>query len=159
MPVKGQPIPPGHHTLTPHLTVRDAARAIEFYKQAFGAKELFRSPGPDGKSIMHAQLQIGDSMIMLNDEFPGMSCLSPQHFKGSPVTIHLFVPNADETFDRAVRAGAQVTMPITDMFWGDRYGRVRDPFGHEWSIATHQYDLTPEELQQAAAAAFSQMKP
>ena len=142
------PIPPGMHTVTPHLICAEAADAIEFYKKAFGAIELSRMPGNDGK-IMHASLRIGDSVIMLNEEMPQWCSFGPKHLEGSPVTIHLYVENVDAVFEQAVRAGAKVTMPIDDMFWGDRYGKVEDPFGHQWSIATHQRDPSPEEMQKA----------
>jgi PhnB protein len=150
-------VPQGFHTVTPHLVVRGASEAIEFYKKAFGARELGRSPGPDGKSIMHAMVQIGDSRIFLNDEFPGMGAISPLGLKGSPVTIHLYVEDADRVFQQAVQAGAKVAMPLADQFWGDRYGIVIDPYGHHWSIGSHIKDMTPEEMQKAAAAAFAQM--
>src|SRR5258708_5146533 len=126
-------IPDGMHTLTPHLTVKNAAKAIDFYKQAFGAMELGRHPMPDGR-LMHAMLKIGDSLLMLNDEFPEMGgCGGPVGL--SPVTIHIQVEDADACFNKAVGAGATVKMPPMDMFWGDRYAKVTDPFGHEWSIA------------------------
>jgi uncharacterized glyoxalase superfamily protein PhnB len=141
-------IPEGMHTVTPHLICAGAADAIEFYKKAFGATELSRMPGPDGK-VMHASIRIGDSVIMLNDEMPDWGTLGPKSLKGSPVTIHLYVENADATFDRAVKAGAKVTMPLDDMFWGDRYGKVEDPFGHQWSIGTHMRDVSPDEMQKA----------
>ena len=130
------PIPQGMHTVTPHLICAEATEAIEFYQKAFGAVELSRMPGKDGK-IMHASLRIGDSVIMLNEEMPQWGSFGPKHLKGSPVTIHLYVENVDAFFEQAVSAGAKVTMPIDDMFWGDRYGKVEDPFGHQWSIATH----------------------
>lgn len=151
-----KPVPEGFHTVTPHLIVRNAGAAIEFYKQAFGAEELFRMPGMDGKSVMHAELRIGDSTIMLCDEFPEMGAKSPEALGGSPVTVHLYVTDADKAFSQAVEAGATATMPLQDMFWGDRYGKVSDPYGHQWSIATHIADLTPEEIGQRAAAAFSE---
>ncbi|RMF77856.1 MAG: VOC family protein [Planctomycetota bacterium] len=149
------PIPEGHHTLTPHLTVKNAAEAIEFYKKAFSAEEVMRIPGPDGRTIMHAELRIGDSMVYLANEFPEHGCVGPASLGGSPVTLHLYVPDIDGAFDQAVKAGAQVRMPVADMFWGDRYGQVVDPFGHVWSIATHKEDLTPEQCAQRAAAAMS----
>lgn len=145
-----QPIPPGMHTVTPHLICAGAADAIEFYKKAFDATELSRMPGPDGK-VMHASIRIGDSVIMLNDEMPDWGTLGPKSLRGSPVTVHLYVENADEFFNQAVRAGAKVTMPIADMFWGDRYGKVEDPFGHQWSIGTHVRDVSPEEMEKAMA--------
>jgi PhnB protein len=152
---KSKPIPEGHHTITPHLVIRDAAKAIDFYKKAFGAVELGRMPMPDGK-IMHADLKIGDCHLFLAEEFPGMS-KSPLALGGSPVTLHLYVEDVDSFFQRAVGAGAKVKMPIADMFWGDRYGQLADPFGHEWSIATHKEDPTPEEMKKRAEAAMAQM--
>ncbi len=157
MTTKAKPIPDGFHTITPYLTIRDAARAIDHYKKAFGARELVRMPSPDGKRIMHAELKIGDSLLMICDECPEMGARSPQALGGTPAALHLYVENVDQTFDQAVRAGAQPLMPVMDMFWGDRYGKLRDPFGHEWGLATHQRDLTPEEMKKAAAAAFSKM--
>ena len=139
------PIPDGFHTLTPHLTVRDGAAAIEFNKNALGAVEVNRHPGPDGKSIMHALLRVGDFHFMLNDEWPEMGAKGPQSLGGSPVYLNLYVRNVDEAFARAVAAGAKVTMPLADMFWGDRYGQLEDPFGHKWSLATHIEDVSPEE--------------
>jgi uncharacterized glyoxalase superfamily protein PhnB len=132
-------------SVTPHLVCNGAADAIEFYKNAFGAIELARLPMPDGK-IAHAMMRIGDSAIMLNDEFPEWGSVSPVTLKGTPVTVHLYVPDADAQFQRAVDAGATVKMPLADMFWGDRYGVLEDPFGHRWSIATHMRDVPPEEL-------------
>lgn len=149
---KVDPVPNGMHTVTPHLVCAGAADAIEFYKNAFGAEELFRLPMPDGR-IMHASVRIGDSMIMLVDEMPEWKCLSPKTLDHSPVTIHLQVPDADAFFAQAVKAGAVVKMPLADMFWGDRYGIVVDPSGHHWSIATHVKDVTPEEMQKASAGA------
>jgi PhnB protein len=140
-----KPIPDGMRSLTPHLVCNGAAEAIEFYKKAFGAVEEMRLPGPDGK-LMHACVRIGDSALMLTDEWPDMGALGPKSLKGSPVTIHLYVPDVDATVGQAVAAGAKVTMPVADMFWGDRYGTLEDPFGHHWSVATHTRDLTPEEI-------------
>ncbi len=145
-----KPIPEGMHSLTPHLICNGAAAAIEFYKAAFGAVELTRVPGPGGK-LMHASVRIGDSALMLVDEAPEWEMFGPTALKGSPVTIHLYVKDVDATVAQAVAAGARVTMPVAEMFWGDRYGTLEDPFGHRWSVATHTQDLTPEELQQAAA--------
>jgi PhnB protein len=139
-------IPDGMHSITPHIICAGASEAIEFYKKAFNAKELMRLPGPNGK-LMHASVQIGDSQLMLAEENPQWSALGPKTLKGSPITIHLQVENADETMAQAVAAGAKITMPIADMFWGDRYGQLEDPFGHRWSIATHTRDVTPEEMQ------------
>ncbi len=143
-----KPIPEGMHTVTPHLVCAGAAEAIEFYKRAFGAVEMARMPGPQGK-LVHAMIRIGDSVVMLVDEFPEMGALSPSSLKGSPVTIHLYVDNADAAAERAVKAGAKITMPVAEQFWGDRYGQLVDPFGHRWSIATHVRDVSPEEMQQA----------
>ena len=142
------PIPEGMHTVTPHLICAGAAEAIEFYKKAFGAVELSRMPGPDGK-IMHASFRIGDSVIMLNEEMPQWESFGPKTLNGSPVRIHLYVENADAAFEQAVRAGAKVTMPLDDMFWGDRYGKLEDPFGHQWSIGTHVREVGPEEMRKA----------
>jgi PhnB protein len=136
------------HTVTPLLTCADAAAAIEFYRKAFNAQEVSRLPGPDGK-LMHASIRIGDSTVMLTDEFPQMGGLGPKTLKGSPVTIHLYVEDADAVAERAVAAGATITMPVQEMFWGDRYGQLEDPFGHRWSVGTHVRDVTPEEMQQA----------
>jgi uncharacterized glyoxalase superfamily protein PhnB len=145
-----QPIPSGMHSLTPHLVCADAAAAMEFYKAAFGAVELVRLPGPSGK-LMHGSVRIGDSVLMLVDEVPEWGTLGPKSLKGSPVTVHLYVTDVDAAVARAVAAGAKVTMPVADMFWGDRYGTLEDPFGHRWSVATHVRDTTPEEMQQAMA--------
>jgi uncharacterized glyoxalase superfamily protein PhnB len=154
---KVSPIPEGHHTVTAHLIIRGAAQAIEFYKKAFGAQEISRMLGPDGKSIVHAEIKIGDSFVFLVDEMPQMGARSPQALGGTAVTFHLYVEDADAVFNQAVAAGAKVQMPLADMFWGDRFGKLADPFGHEWSVATHKEDLTPEEMQKRAAAAFAQM--
>ncbi|MEP7297317.1 MAG: VOC family protein [Burkholderiales bacterium] len=148
-PVK--PIPEGMHTLTPHLICAGASDAIAFYKAAFGAIETSRIPGPQGR-LMHAAVRIGDSTLMLVDEMPEWGALGPKALKGSPVTIHLYVTDVDAAVARAVAAGAKITMPVADMFWGDRYGQLEDPFGHRWSVATHQRDLTPEQMQQAMKA-------
>jgi PhnB protein len=149
-------VPDGFHTLTPHLVVKGASKAIEFYKKAFGAEEIKRVPGPDGKSLVHAELKIGDSRLLLVDEFPEMDCRGPQSVGASPVSIHMFVDDADAAFDRALSAGAEVRMPLADQFWGDRYGVLTDPFGHVWSIATHKEDLTAEQISKRAQAAFSE---
>jgi uncharacterized glyoxalase superfamily protein PhnB len=136
------------HSVTPHLVCAGAAAAIEFYKKAFGAVELTRMPGQQGK-LMHASIRIGDSAVMLVDESPEWGMLGPKSLKGSPVTIHLYVEDADAFVARAVKAGAKVTMPVDDMFWGDRYGKIEDPFGHHWSVGTHVRDVSNEEMQQA----------
>ena len=143
-----KPIPEGMHSVTPHLICAGATEAIAFYKKAFGALEMNRLPTPDGK-IMHAMLRIGDSSIMLVDEMPQHGALGPKSLKGSPVTIHLYVDDVDATVARAVGAGAKVTMQVADMFWGDRYGQLEDPFGHRWSVATHKRDVNPEEMRKA----------
>lgn len=148
-----KPIPGGFHTLTPHLVVKGASKAIEFYKKAFGAEEIGRLPGPDGKSIIHADLKIGDSHVFLVDEIPEMNCHGPQSVGGTPVTIHMYVEDVDDAFGKAVSAGAKVRMPLSDMFWGDRYGVLTDPFGHSWSMATHKEDLTPAEIGKRAQTA------
>jgi PhnB protein len=146
-----KPVPEGMHSVTPHLVCAGAADAIEFYKKAFGALEEARLPGPDGK-LMHAMIRIGDSAVMLVDENPEWGMLGPKSLKGSPVTIHLYVEDADAFAGRAVKAGAKITMPLQDMFWGDRYGTLVDPFGHHWSVATHIRDVSMEEMQQAMKA-------
>ncbi|MFZ0406444.1 MAG: VOC family protein [Nitrososphaeraceae archaeon] len=150
-------IPEGHHTITPYLVVKNGAQAIEFYKKAFSAEECFRMNGPDGKSIGHAQLKIGDSLFMLTDEFPQMNSLSPESIGGSPVSMYVYVEDVDAVFNQAVSAGATVLNPVMDMFYGDRWGYIKDPFGHLWSIATHKKDLTPDELKKAAEIAFAEM--
>jgi PhnB protein len=151
---KVKAIPEGSHTLTPHLVVRDAKRAIDFYKRAFGANEVGTFLTPDGK-VAHASLKIGDSFFWLNDEMAGAR--SPQSLGGSPVTLNIYVENVDSLFNQAVSAGATVTMPLADQFWGDRYGTVTDPFGHKWSLATHKEDLSPEEMERRGKAAFAEM--
>ena len=151
-----KPIPDGYHTATPYLRVRGAAKAIEFYKKAFGAEEMVRMPSPDGKMIMHAELKIGDSPIMLGEEMKEMNALSPQSVGGTGGGVHLYVRDVDAFVAKAVAAGAKLTMPVADMFWGDRYGKLTDPFCHEWSVATHKEDLSPQEMDQRAKAFFAQ---
>jgi len=146
------------HTVTPHLVCAGAAEAIEFYKRAFNAKELARIPGPQGK-IMHAEIRIGDSVVMLVDEFPEWGAFGPKSLKGSPVTIHLYVENVNAFVSRAVEAGAKITMPVADTFWGDRYGQLDDPFGHHWSVATHIRDVTPDELERGAQEMWGKHQP
>src|SRR5262249_15899621 len=150
-----KPIPDGYHTVTPYLIVNDAARAIEFYKKAFGARELMRFADPSGK-VGHAEIQIGDSPLMLADEFPGMGFRGPQSLGGSPVSILLYVENVDALADRAVAAGAKVLRPVKDQFYGDRSGPFEDPFGHVWTIATHKEDLSLEELHKRSEAFMKQ---
>lgn len=149
-------IPQGYHSVTPYLVVDDAGRAIEYYKQVFKAKETVRMAGPGGK-IGHAELKIGDSMIMLSDEMPGSGNRSPKSLGGSPVSIFLYVEDVDSTFNEAVKAGAKGDSPPQDMFWGDRFGHLTDPFGHLWAIATHIEDVTPEEMKKRSEAFMAQM--
>jgi PhnB protein len=149
---KVRPIPEGMHSLTPHIICAGAADAIEFYKKAFQAVELMRLPGPNGK-LMHASVRIGDSMLMLVDESPEWGCLGPKSPPGSPVYLHLQVEDVDAVVAQAVAAGAKLTLPVADMFWGDRYGQLEDPFGHRWSVATHTRDLSPEEVREGMVAA------
>jgi len=149
-------IPEGYHSITPALIVKDGNAAIEFYKKGFGAEERHRMKSPDGR-IGHAELRIGDSIVMLTDEFPEMKCLSPKSIGGSPVSMYIYVEDVDDTFNKAVSAGAKVLDPVKDQFCGDRHGRIEDPFGHLWSIATHKKDLSSEEMKKAAEEAFSQM--
>lgn len=156
MPSHVKPIPDGYHTVTPYLTVDNAAKAIEFYKKAFGAREVMRMDGPPGK-IGHAELKIGDSMIMIADEIPGAGNHSPHSLKGTSVNIFLYVENVDNVFNQAVSAGAKVDMPLADMFWGDRYGKLSDPFGHSWSLATHKEDVAPADVAKRAKEAMAQM--
>lgn len=158
MPAAVKPIPDGFERLVAHLVVDDANKAIEFYRKAFGAEVVAKmpAPGPAGK-IMHAEIRFGNSIVMLCDDFPewGMPARNPKALGGSPVTLHRYVENADAAIERAVKAGATVKMPAMDAFWGDRYGSVVDPFGHEWAFATHKQDLTLEQMQKAAAAMFA----
>lgn len=151
-----KPIPEGYHTLTPYLTVDDGAKAIEFYKQAFGAKERVNMPSPDGK-VAHAELEIGDSLVMLSDPMPGSPSKTPRELGGTPGGVFMYVEDVDAVVQKAVDAGATVTMPIEDMFWGDRFGSITDPFGHSWSIATHTEDLSPEEIEARGQEAMSAM--
>lgn len=146
-------VPDGMHSVTPHIVCAGAADAIGFYQRAFGAEEVTRLVAPDGR-LAHAAIRIGDSTVMLVDEWAECGAMGPKALKGTPVTLHLYVPDADAALARAVAAGATVVMPLADMFWGDRYGQVEDPFGHRWSIATHQRDLTPEQIRDAMAGAM-----
>ena len=154
---QAKPVPDGFRSVTPHLVIDGAAKAIAFYKSAFGAEELTRLPAPDGVRIMHAALKIGDSVVMICDDFPEYTGRprNPKAQGATCVALHLYVSDTDAAIARAVAAGATVKMPAMDAFWGDRYGQVTDPFGHEWSLATHVKDMTPEEVGQAAKAAFS----
>jgi len=152
MTTSAKAVPEGFHTVTPSLAVRDAAKAIEFYKKAFGAIELMRMPAPGGK-IGHAEIKIGDSPIMLADEFPEMGYKSPQTLGGSPVSIMIYVADADTVFNQAVAQGAKEQRPIKDQFYGDRMGTLEDPFGHVWHVATHTEDISMEEMEKRAKAA------
>lgn len=152
-----KPVPDGYHTITPALTVRNATKAIEFYKAAFGAIDRGVMHGPGGE-VMHAELLIGDSIIMLSDEFPQMGVLSPESVGGSSTQLHIYLDGVDAAFDRAVKAGATVLMPVMDQFWGDRYGQLKDPFGHKWSIATHTKDMTDDEMKKSMDDAMAMMK-
>lgn len=145
---KVKAIPDGMTAVTPHLVVAGAAKAMDWYKQAFGAVEEMRMPGPDGR-LMHGCIRINGAAIFLVDEMPEWGAIGPKMLKGSPVTVHLMVEDVDAVVARAVKAGATVTMPVADQFWGDRYGCLDDPFGHKWSVATHVRDVTPGEIQQA----------
>jgi len=149
-------IPEGYHSITPVLIVKDGNAAIEFYKKGFDVEERHRMKSPDGR-VAHAELKLGDSIFMLSDEYPEMKCHSPNSIGGSPVSMYVYVEDVDELFNKAVSAGAKVLDPVKDQFWGDRHGRLEDPFGHLWSMATHKKDLSEEEMRKAAEAAFSQM--
>jgi PhnB protein len=155
MASKAQAIPKGHHTVTPSLFVAGAAKAIDFYKKALGAEELMRFPAPDG-TIMHAELRIGDSIIMLGDEMPDQGGRGPKSIGGTPVSFFVYGENVDAAWKRAVDAGAKPIVPLADQFWGDRTGCLEDPFGHQWWLAQHTRDLTPEELRKNAESFFSQ---
>jgi PhnB protein len=151
-----QPIPEGYHTISPYLAVDDAEKAIEYYKRAFGAEETVRMNGPDGR-IGHAELKIGDSHVMLSDPFPQASATPPKELGGTSVNIFMYVEDVDAVVQKAVDAGATVTMEVDDQFWGDRFGSITDPFGHSWSIATHVEDLTIEEIEERGKAAMAAM--
>lgn len=153
MTAKIKPIPDGYHTVTPYLIITNAAQAVDFYKEAFGATELMRLAAPDGK-LIHAEIRIGDSPIMLCDECPDWNALSPQTIGGTTVSIMIYVDDVDSVVDRAVATGATVLMPVEDQFWGDRMGTVVDPYGHKWSVATHTEDVSPEEIDKRAKALF-----
>jgi uncharacterized glyoxalase superfamily protein PhnB len=151
-------VPKGYHTVTPSLFVAGAAKAIDFYKKALGAEELMRFPGPDGK-IMHAEIKVGDSIIMLADEMPDMGGRGPKSIGGTPVSFFVYGEDVDAAWKRAVDAGAREVVPLADQFWGDRTGCLEDPFGHQWWLATNVQELTPEEIRKNAEAHFSQMQP
>jgi PhnB protein len=156
MPSKAKPIPEGYHSVTPYLTVHDAARAIDFYKRAFGAKEVMRMDGPQGK-IVHAELNIGDSKLMLADEMPNGNSRSPQSVGSTTAGVFLYVEDVDSVYKQAVSAGAKAEMPPADMFWGDRFGKLMDPFGHSWSVATHIEDVAPAEMAKRGKEAMAKM--
>lgn len=158
---KVKAVPDGFGTVSAHLAIRNAAAAIDFYKKAFGAEEVARMNMPDGKTICHAEIKIGNSTVMIGEEMPREGCTmaSPQMTGKTTVALHLYVENCDAMYDRAVKAGAKATMPLMDAFWGDRYGQVTDPFGHIWSIATHKQDLTLDQIQKGAEAFFKSMGP
>ncbi len=151
-----KPIPEGYHSISPALAIDGAAEAIDFYKRAFGAKERYRMDAPDGK-IAHAELEIGDSVVMLSDPFPQSTVKAPTELGGTTVGVFVFVEDVDAVFQQAVDAGATVTMPLDDMFWGDRFGAVRDPYGHSWSLATRVEDVPPDELEERAKQATAEM--
>jgi len=151
-----KPVPEGLHTLTPSLVVKDASQAIAFYQKAFGAEELSRFTGPDGKSVMHSSLRIGNSIFFVVDEMPGAGAKAPSS-GGTPISLQINVENADALFQRAVAAGAKVAMPLEDQFWGDRWGTLTDPSGHSWAISTHKEDLSPEEMKKRSDAFFASM--
>jgi PhnB protein len=152
-----KPIPDGYRTVTPYLTLNDAAAGLDWYKKALGAEEVVRMPGPGGKGVMHAEMRIGDSMVMLGDECPGADGKSPQSLGGTTMGIFLYVPDVDKAYDRAIKAGATKGMPPTNMFWGDRYCKFVDPFGHSWSMGTHIEDVPPGEMPERARKAMEQM--
>jgi PhnB protein len=153
---KAKPIPEGYHTVTPYLSVRDAARALDFYKQAFGAKEVMRMNGSEGK-VSHAEIKIGDSIVMISEENASNELRSPQALHGSTVSIFLYVDDVDPVFKKALSAGAKEVQPLANQFWGDRYGRLTDPFGHSWSLATHIEDVSPAEMGKRAQEAMAKM--
>ena len=154
---KVKPIPEGHNGVSPYLIVAGAARALDFYKQAFGATELFRHNGPDGK-VGHAEVKIGDTVVMIADEHPDFGAHAPAKFGGSPVSLHLYVEDVDAVADRAVKAGAKITRPVADQFYGDRLGTLEDPFGHTWHVSTHIEDVPKDEMSRRAEKAMKEMK-
>jgi PhnB protein len=154
MPTKVKPIPDGHHTVAPYLAIKNAASALDFYKTAFGATETYKLIIPDGR-VGHAEIRLGDSLIMLSDEFPEFGGKAPESLGGSPVSIHLYVEDVDAVFKRALAAGARELKPVMDQFYGDRSGQLQDPFGHLWWVATHKEDVAPEEMQKRVRALFA----
>jgi PhnB protein len=153
-----KPIPDGYNSVSAYLIVKNAAEALHFYKQALGAEPGVRMTGPDGKSTMHAEMHIGNSTVMLSDENPQWGAQSPETLGGSPSSLHIYVEDADALFKRAVEAGCEVVAPIMDAFWGDRYGKLKDPFGHQWGIATHIEDVPPEDMGRRAEEWFASMQ-
>ena len=151
-----KPIPEGFHAVTPSFIFKDAQKAIEFYKKAFGATALEVIPNLNGRGVMHATIRIGDSIIMMGEEM-SEQCKSAESLGGSPISLYVYVPDADAAFKRAVAAGGTAGMPVADMFWGDRAGQIKDPFGYSWMVATHKQDLTPEQIRKGAEAFFAQM--
>jgi PhnB protein len=154
---KAKPIPDGFNTVSTYLIVKNASKALEFYSKAFGAEPGVRMAGPDGESTMHAEMRMGNSTVMLTEENPQWGSQSPETLGGSPSSLHVYVEDADALFKRAIEAGCEVRFPIADTFWGDRYGKLKDPFGHEWGIATHQEDVGPEEMAKRAEEFFASM--
>jgi len=154
MKTKVKAIPEGFQTVTPSLSLKDSLKAIAFYEKAFGAKNPEVFPSPDGKHTMHATIRIGDSIVMMGDEMPDMGCKSAESLCASPISLYVYVPDVDAVFEQAVAAGATAVMPVADMFWGDRCGTLKDPFGYQWTIATHNRDLTEREIQEGATAFF-----
>ena len=150
-------IPKGFSSVTPHLVIKDCAKALDFYVKALGAQEIYRSMMPDGR-VMHAMIQVGNSIVMMAGEFPEMGAVGPNKLGGTPVALHVYTEDADKLFKKAVDAGATPIMPISDTFWGDRYGQIQDPYGHRWAIATHTKDVSPQEMEKAAKEMFSQKK-
>jgi len=157
MVTRVQPIPQGYHTVSPHLAVRGGVQAMEFYKKAFSAEERGRFMMPDGKRLMHGEVKIGDSIVMIGEENPQNGCPGPQSLGATTVSLYLYVQDVDRVFNQAMAAGAKSVMPVADMFWGDRAGTVSDPFGHQWTIATHKEDVAPEEMKKRGQAFFEQM--
>ncbi len=153
-----KPIPDGYNTVSTYIVVQDAEKALDFYAKAFGAEPCVKMPGPGGHGVMHAEMRLGDSMVMLTEVNPQWGLKCPKGYGGSPATLHIYVEDADALFQRAVGAGCEVKFPVTDMFWGDRFGKVVDPFGHEWGIATHKEDLSDEELAKRREEFFASMQ-
>jgi PhnB protein len=154
---KVPPIPPGYHTVTPYITVTNSNEAIEFYKRAFGAEEIMRMAGPGG-AIIHAEIKIGDSVVMLSDEWPNSGAKAPINAGCTTQSLMVYLPDVDASFDRAVKAGAKTTQPVQDMFWGDRTGQVTDPYGHKWMLATHIEDVQPADMERRQREFFAKMK-